>query len=82
LGKGSVPGGDEVGLTPSGARGDTLIRGVPVACPLEQQAGREASRDGPLHLAGDRAQPGVGWVLHSHGPHAIALSLAAEALLA
>jgi len=77
-----VPVGDEVGLTPSGARGDTLIRGVPVACPLEQQAGREASRDGPLHLAGDRAQPRAGLVLHSHGPHAIALSLAAEELIA
>jgi L-fuculose-phosphate aldolase len=55
---------------------------VLVACPLEQQAGREASRDGPLHLAGNRAQPRAGLVLHSHGPHAIALSLAAEGLIA
>jgi len=77
-----VPVGDEVGLTPSGARGDTLIRGVLVACPLEQQAGGEASRDGPLHLARDCAHLRAGLVLHSHGPHAIALSLATEGLIA
>lgn len=77
-GNGSVRVDDTVWLTPTGAGGDTLDVDALVACPLDADPGPRASLDGALHLAVYRANPAAGAVLHSHGPHAIALSLDAH----
>lgn len=75
-GNGSVRAGDTAWVTPTGACGDTLEADALVACPLDGTPPPEASLDATLHLAVYRASAEAGAVLHSHGPHAIALSLA------
>lgn len=79
-GNGSVRVGDTVWVTPTGACGDTLEPDALVACAVDGAPPPEASLDASLHLAVYRADPGAGAVLHSHGPHAIALSLSGEDL--
>lgn len=75
-GNGSVRVGDTAWVTPTGACGDTLEADALVACPLDGTPPPEASLDAALHLAVYRANAEARAVLHSHGPHAIALSLA------
>lgn len=77
-GNGSVRVDDTVWVTPTGACGDTLDADALVACPIEGEAARGASLDATLHLAVYRANPQARAVLHSHGAHAIALSLSGE----
>jgi len=86
-GNASVRDGDAVWITPTGACADSLTRGDLVRCALdssEASAGDPvgtkpgASLDAPLHLAVYRRNPAAGAVLHSHGPHAIALTLASR----
>jgi L-fuculose-phosphate aldolase len=83
-GNGSVRDGDAVWVTPTGACADTLTRGDLVRCDLRGGAAAVgtkagtiagASLDAPLHLAVYRRNPAARAVLHSHGPHAIALTL-------
>lgn len=74
-GNGSVREGDTAWVTPTGACGDTLTADALVACPVDGEPAAGASLDAALHLAVYRARPEAGAVLHSHGPHAIALSL-------
>lgn len=78
-GNGSVRAGETVWMTPTGACGDTLEADALVACPLDGALPPGASLDAALHLAVYRANAEAGAVLHSHGPHAIALSLAGGA---
>lgn len=75
-GNGSVRVGDTVRVTPTGAGGDTVAAGDLVACRRDGEPPPGASLDAALHLAVYRARPRAAAVLHSHGPHAIALSLA------
>jgi len=77
-GNGSVRVRDVAWLTPTGACGDTLSADDLVACPVDGEPETGASLDAPLHLAVYRANPDARAVLHSHGPHAIALSLSGE----
>ena len=74
-GNASVRDGDTVWVTPSGACADTLGPDMLVRCSLASGPGPGASLDAALHLAVYRANPAARAVLHSHGPHAIALTL-------
>jgi L-fuculose-phosphate aldolase len=74
-GNASLREGDIVWVTPSGCSADTLEVDDLVPCRLGQAAPRGASLDAPLHLAVYQARPGARAVLHSHGPHGIALTL-------
>lgn len=75
-GNGSVRVEDTVWITPTGACGDTLTAEDLVACPLDATPEARASLDAPLHLAVYRQTAEAAALLHSHGPHAVALSLA------
>ncbi len=77
-GNGSIREGATVWITPTGACGDTLEPDALVACHVELAPPVRASSDAPLHLAVHAALSEDGAVLHSHGPHTIALSLAGD----
>jgi len=77
-GNASVRLDDTAWVTPTGACGDTLTADALVGCPLGAPPVAGASLDAALHLAVYRARPEARAVLHSHGPHAIALSLSGE----
>ncbi len=77
-GNASVREGDTVWVTPSGACADTLTPEALVACPLDGACGAGASLDAPLHVAVYQRNPQAGAVLHSHGPHTVALTLNGE----
>ena len=62
-------------ITPTGACADILGADELVECSLDGQIGDKASQDTPLHLAVYRANPNAGAVLHSHGPHTVAITL-------
>lgn len=72
-GNASVRDGDTVWVTPSGACADTVTAGDLLACRGDCPPG--ASLDGPLHLAVYAACPEAQAVLHSHGPHTVAMTL-------
>lgn len=74
-GNASVRDGEQAWLTPTGCGADTLEPGDLLACPLALPPPRGASLDAPLHLAVYRARPDAMAVLHSHGPHSIAMTL-------
>ena len=84
-GNASVRDGDSVWVTPTGACADTLGPDQLVRCTLrdgpDSLLKSGASLDAPLHLAVYRANPAAQAVLHSHGPHAIALTLDGEDLV-
>lgn len=74
-GNASVRAGNLAWVTPSGCCGDTLEASDLLPCPLEGPPAPLASLDAPLHLAVYRANPAARAVLHSHGPHSIAMTL-------
>jgi len=80
-GNGSVKDQDTVWVTPTGCCADTLAAGDLVACRLDEDPPTEASLDAALHLSVYRRSPATGAVLHSHGPHCIALTLGGHALV-
>ncbi len=75
-GNGSVRDGDIAWVTPSGCGGDTLAADDLLPCKPGAAPPAGASLDAPLHLAVYAACPDAGAVLHSHGPHSIAMTLA------
>jgi L-fuculose-phosphate aldolase len=75
-GNASVRDGDVAWVTPTGCGGDTLEAGQLLRCPLDAPPPAGASLDAPLHLAVYAANPAARAVLHSHGPHSIAMTLA------
>lgn len=75
-GNASVRDGSSAWVTPSGCGGDTLAPGDLLPCTPGQAPPPGASLDAPLHLAVYAACPEAGAVLHSHGPHSIAMTLA------
>ncbi len=77
-GNASVRVGDQVWVTPTGCCADTLRATDLLPCPLEGPPPEGASLDAPLHLAVYRANHALGAVLHSHGPHTVALTLTGE----
>lgn len=62
-------------ITPTGACADTLTAAELVECGVDGRIGDGASQDSVLHLAVYRANPEAGAVLHSHGPHTVAMTL-------
>lgn len=74
-GNASVRTGEHIWVTPTGACADTLTPEALVECRLDGRIGNGASLDAPLHLAVYRANPEATAVLHSHGPHTVALTL-------
>ena len=75
-GNASLREGDLAWVTPTGCSADTLEVDDLLACRLDRPAPSGASLDAPLHLAVYRARPEATAVLHSHGPHSIAMTLA------
>lgn len=77
-GNASVSDGRRFWITPTGCCADTLDAGDLVPCPMDGAPPPGASLDAPLHQAVYGAVPEAAAVIHCHGPHAIALSLAGE----
>ena len=77
-GNASVRAGEKIWITPTGACADTLRSEQLVECPLEGPFGNGASQDAVLHAAVYRASPEARAILHSHGPHTVALTLNGE----
>jgi L-fuculose-phosphate aldolase len=75
-GNASVRDGQSAWVTPTGCGGDTLEAAHLVHCALDAPPPAGASLDAPLHLAVYAARPEARAVLHSHGPHTIAMTLA------
>jgi len=80
-GNASVRDGGRLWITPTGACADTLEPADLVGGTLEAGFGDGASLDAPLHLAVYRANPQAAAVLHSHGPHTVAVTFDGEDFL-
>lgn len=76
-GNASLREGEIAWVTPTGCSADTLEVEDLLACRLDRPPPPGASLDAPLHLAVYRARPAAAAVLHSHGPHSIAMTLLA-----
>ncbi len=74
----SARDGDTVWITPTGACADTITPADFIRCELPDTIGAGASGDANLHLAVYRNNPKAGAVIHSHCPHAVALTLNGE----
>jgi L-fuculose-phosphate aldolase len=74
-GNASVRETDRIWITPTGCCADTLRPADLLAADPAAPPPPGASLDAPLHLAVYRQVPEAGAVLHSHGPHAIAVTL-------
>lgn len=77
-GNASLRDGETVWVTPTGCCADTLTPEALIACRLDGAPTNGASLDAPLHLAVYRNNPAARAVLHSHGPHSVALTLSGE----
>lgn len=77
----SVRDGEVVWITPSGCCADTLTVEDLLAAAPDAPPPAGASLDAALHLAVYRSAPQCGAVIHSHGPHAIAMTLSSDAFV-
>lgn len=77
-GNASLRGAAEVWVTPTGACADTLQPEDLVRCELGADPPQGATLDAPLHLAVYAHNPDARAVLHSHGPHSVAMTLSGE----
>lgn len=66
---------DDVWVTPSGCCADTLQADELIRCRLDGQHEEGASLDTRLHIETYRLNPKARALFHSHGPHAVALTL-------
>ncbi len=66
---------DEVWVTPTGCCADTLMVDDLICCQLDGTTESGASLDAPLHIEVYRQNPNARAVFHSHGPHAVAMTL-------
>jgi L-fuculose-phosphate aldolase len=74
-GNASVRDGDTIWLTPTGCCADTLSDNDLVACHINGDVGADASLDAPLHIAVYQQNRKARALLHSHGPHSVALTM-------
>jgi len=74
----SMRDGDRIWITPSGACADTVQAGALMACQLGDPAPAGASGDAGLHLAVYQRNAKAQAIIHSHCPHAVALTLNGE----
>jgi len=65
-------------ITPSGGCADALRAEDLIAAAPDQPPPPGASLDAALHLAVYRTVPGTTAMIHSHGPHAIAMTLTGD----
>jgi len=65
-------------ITPTGACADTLEGKAFVGCRIEDEPAEGASGDANLHLAVYRQNHKAQAIIHSHCPHAVALTLNGE----
>ncbi|MCZ6715880.1 MAG: class II aldolase/adducin family protein [Gammaproteobacteria bacterium] len=79
-GNASIRIDDAVWVTPGGCCADTLVAEDLVRCALDGDPSDGASLDAPLHLSVYRRSPATAAILHSHGPHCIALTLDGQEL--
>ncbi|MDX1442499.1 MAG: class II aldolase/adducin family protein [Gammaproteobacteria bacterium] len=77
-GNASVRDGDTVWVTPTGCCADTLAADDLVACNIDGSIGKGASLDAPMHVKVYQKNASARAVLHSHGPHSVALTLNGE----
>lgn len=80
-GNASIRNQGTVWVTPGGCCADTLLAEDLVRCVLDEDPPAGASLDAPLHLSVYRRSPATTAILHSHGPHCIALTLDGEELV-
>lgn len=75
-GNASVREGEHFWITPSSAVREATVAEDLITCSLDAPLPEGASLDTPIHREVYRRQPEVGAVLHSHGPHSVAVSFA------
>lgn len=66
---------NQVWVTPTGCCADTLTTGDLIRCNINGELGEGASLDAPLHIAVYQQNPNARAVIHSHGPHAVAMTM-------
>ncbi|BDZ74423.1 MULTISPECIES: class II aldolase/adducin family protein [Methylophaga] len=69
---------NDVWVTPTGCCADTLSPDDLVRCHLDGHCGEGASLDAPLHIAVYQQNDKTRAVFHSHGPHAVAMTLTGD----
>lgn len=74
-GNASVRDGETIWITPTGSCADTLRPRDLIACRLDEPPPPGASLDCALHLRVYQLAPDTGAVLHSHGPHSLAITM-------
>jgi len=74
-GNASVRNDDTIWVTPTGCCADTLQVDDLVACHIDGAVGDGASLDAPLHIQVYQQNSQAVCVLHSHGPHSVALTM-------
>jgi len=74
-GNASVRDSDRIWITPTGACADTLQANDLVPCTIRGSTASNPSLDMPLHLAVYRNNADTCALLHSHGPHSVALTM-------
>ncbi len=77
-GNASIREKNKIWITPSGACADTLHADDLIACDLNGSIGENASFDAKLHIEVYKKNSSAQAVLHSHGPHTIALTMNGE----
>ena len=77
-GNASVRVDNDFWVTPSGACADLLGADQLVRCEVNGNCGPGASLDGPMHRLVYQLNPKARAMLHSHGPHTVALTLHGE----
>jgi molybdopterin-guanine dinucleotide biosynthesis protein B len=76
IGNASVRDGARFWITPSAAFGDAAGRDDLIACEVDGACADAVSLDAPVHREVYRQLSDVGAVLHTHGPHSVAVSFA------
>ena len=74
----SARDGESFWVTPTGACADTLIPDDLIPCPIRGRLSLGASGDANLHQAVYQHNPDAQAMIHSHCPHAVALTLSGE----
>jgi L-fuculose-phosphate aldolase len=74
-GNASIRWHEQIWVTPTGCCADTLTVEDLVLCDIDGTVGTGASLDAALHIAVYQQNPKTAAVFHSHGPHAVALTL-------
>lgn len=66
---------NQVWVTPTGCCADTLTPDMLIPCDISGEIGEGASLDAPLHLQVYQRNSDTRAVIHSHGAHAIAMTM-------